>query len=64
MTSFIDARANNVQLSTCDEFLNYLEFFSMNELPDYISYENHLKDAVVPIANVFYRTLPEIKQNI
>ena len=34
-------------LSTCNQFIDYLKFFSMNELPDFISYENHLKNAVV-----------------
>ena len=34
-------------LSSCDKFIDYLNFFSMNELPDYISYENHLKNAVM-----------------
>ena len=34
-------------LSSCDKFIDYLNFFSMNELPEYISYENHLKNAVM-----------------
>ena len=34
-------------LSTCDQFIDYTKLFSINELPDFISFEKLLMNAVV-----------------